>query len=125
MPETLTAQRVAIEAALESAVGPLSPRAVLEAARREVPSLCLATVYRTLKKMVAAGSVSMVELAGQPPRYESSQIANPHRHHFLCDACDTVFDLHGCVEDLRQLLPRGFRMNSHDITLHGQCPNCR
>lgn len=124
MTKPQTSQRRAIETAIASAAGPVSPAAVFEAARQEIPKLSIATVYRTLKRMVDAGEITPVKLAGQPPRYEPSKVANHHHHHFWCQECDTVFDVEGCVEGLRKLLPAGFRMTSHEITLHGLCRKC-
>ncbi|MEM7165546.1 MAG: transcriptional repressor [Planctomycetota bacterium] len=124
MPAPQTAQRQAIENAINAASGPLSPAEVLQAARVEVSSLSLATVYRTLKRMVTDGQLSTVDLPGQTPRYERALIAREHHHHFWCVNCDSVFDLEGCVEGLKKLLPSGFRMTSHEITLHGQCQSC-
>ena len=125
MPAPQTAQRVAIESAIDEAAGPVSPAEVLEAARAAVPSLSLATVYRTLKRMIEEGEVVTVDLSGQAPRYERAHVAREHHHHFLCENCDVVFDLEGCVDGLKKLLPRGFRMKSHEITLHGECRTCR
>ncbi len=124
MPSPQTAQRLAIESAIDSAVGPVSPAEVLEIARRDVPLLSLATVYRTLKRMVRDGEIAAVGLSGQPPRYERAHVAREHHHHFWCQKCDTVFDLQGCVDGLKDLLPRGFQMTTHEITIHGQCRSC-
>ena len=44
-----TPQRIAIEASLRSAQRPLSPSEILDLAKRESPTINLATVYRTLK----------------------------------------------------------------------------
>jgi Fur family ferric uptake transcriptional regulator len=35
-----------------------------------------------------------------------------------------VFEIHGCPGDLRELTPEGFRLESHDVTLYGQCAQC-
>ena len=75
--------------------------------------------------MVEAGELVTVELSGQPPRYERAQVAEVHHHHFWCDGCDIVFDLQGCVQGLGDLLPRGFQMTNHDLTIRGRCPDCR
>ncbi len=47
-----TSQRVAIEAAFVSAGRPLVPQEIIDAAREQVLSGNLTTVYRTLKRMV-------------------------------------------------------------------------
>lgn len=125
MPTPKTTQRAAIESAIDAAWGPVSPTEILETAREEVSTLSLATVYRTLKRMIQDGELTEVGLSGQPPRYERTRIARVHHHHFWCQDCDTVFDLKGCVDGLRSLLPRGFSMTGHEITLRGQCRDCR
>lgn len=119
-----TQQRLAIEAAFASAGRPLAPHEILEAAREQAPSLNLATVYRTLKRMVEDRAIHPVELPGEPARYELRAAADHHHHHFRCERCDSVFDLKGCVEGLKRLLPRGFRMTGHDIVLYGHCAGC-
>ena len=48
-----TRQRDAIQAVMENAARPLGPEEIHLAAKRLVPSLGLATVYRRLKKLVA------------------------------------------------------------------------
>lgn len=117
-----TAQRRAIRRALEESGRPLGALEVLEHSKRFAPRLGLATVYRTLKALGADGQVTAVELPGQPPRYEAA--GKGHHHHFLCERCGKVFELGGCLGGLRGLLPRGFKMSSHELLLHGRCPSC-
>lgn len=118
-----TAQRRAIRRALDEAGRPLGALEVLELSKREVPGLGLATVYRNIKTLAAEGAVAAVELPGQPPRFESS--GKGHHHHFLCERCAKVYELGGCLGGLKELLPRGFRMSSHELLLHGRCPSCK
>jgi Fur family ferric uptake transcriptional regulator len=47
-----------------------------------------------------------------------------HHHHFRCRRCDRVYEIDGCPPDLRALVPRGFRLEGHDLTLFGRCPDC-
>jgi len=119
-----TQQHRAIRAALDGAGRPLSPQEILDGARQRVRTLNLATVYRTLKRLVAEGAVQPVELPGEPPRYELRSAAERHHHHFRCRRCNSVFDLQGCVEGLKRLVPRGFRLRGHDIVLYGSCAAC-
>ena len=117
-----TAQRVAIRRAFERAARPLSPGEVLAAARRSVPALGLATVYRNLKALVRDGWLVEVPLPGAPNRYEVA--GKHHHHHFRCRACDRVYEVDACPPDLRPLVPRGFLLEGHDITLFGRCATC-
>jgi Fur family ferric uptake transcriptional regulator len=63
-----------------------------------------------------------VRLPGAPSRYEVA--GKHHHHHFRCRLCDRVYEIDGCPPDLRSLVPRGFRLEGHDLTLFGRCPAC-
>jgi len=119
-----TKQRVAIESAIGESGRPLSPAEILQAARATVPSLNLATVYRTLKRLGEAGEVTVIQIPGEAPRYNLYHEEERHHHHFRCNKCGGVFCMEGCVEGLKTLLPDGFRMTGHDIVLYGLCPAC-
>ena len=117
-----TQQRDAIRQALEAAGRPLSPQAILEAARDEVPGLGVATVYRNIKSLLEEGWLQTVDLPGAPSGYE---LANKdHHHHFHCQACDRVFEIEDCPGDIRGLTPDGFRLEAHEIILYGTCDTC-
>jgi Fur family ferric uptake transcriptional regulator len=117
-----TAQRRAIRRALDEAGRPLGALEVLERAQRDVPGLGLATVYRNIKALTEESAVAVVELPGQPPRFESA--GKGHHHHFLCEGCGKLYELGGCLGGLKELLPSGFRLNSHELLLHGRCRSC-
>lgn len=117
-----TQQRRAIRSAIEDANRPLSPREVLESARRGSPGLGIATVYRTLKSWVEEGGLTQVDLPGEPPRYEAT--GKQHHHHFHCRSCDRVYELQGCPDGLRGLTPPGFSLESHEVVLYGRCAEC-
>ena len=120
--ERTTRQRNAIRSVIQASDRPLSPGELLKAARSEVNALGLATVYRTLKLLVAEGSVQVITLPGENPRYEMAD--SPHHHHFRCNTCRRVYDVPGCPGDLRRLAPRGFTVEHHDVTLYGRCRDC-
>lgn len=117
-----TRQRQAIRTVFLEAQRPLSPQEVLELARVRVPSLGLATVYRTLKGLLEEGFLVPVELPGEVPRYERAGKA--HHHHFLCRVCGRVYELEGCPQDVETLVPPGFLAEGHEVTLYGRCAAC-
>ena len=117
-----TRQRDAIRGALAAAARPLSPQEVLSAARRALPGLGIATVYRTVKALLAEGALHTVELPGAPARYELA--GKRHHHHFHCRSCDGVFEVEACPACIRRLLPGGFRLEGHEIILYGLCAGC-
>jgi Fur family transcriptional regulator, ferric uptake regulator len=117
-----TTQRDAIRGAFAAADRPLGPREVLELAQGELPGLGIATVYRNINRLVAEGWLTPVALPGEPARYE--QAGKHHHHHFHCRRCGGVYEVHGCPGSLRRLVPRGFKLESHELVLGGVCARC-
>lgn len=117
-----TKQRDALRETLERADRPLSVEELLEAASRRVEGLGVATVYRTIGALLEQGEIDAVEIPGEPARYERSD--KGHHHHFQCEKCERVFDIAGCLENLRRLAPPKFRVKEHAVTLYGLCPGC-
>jgi Fur family ferric uptake transcriptional regulator len=117
-----TRQRDAIRAALAAAGRPLSPHELLATARAATPGLGLATVYRTVKSMLAEGTLHAVELPGAAARYELA--GKSHHHHFHCRGCDGVFEVEACPGRMGGLLPGGFRLERHELILYGLCAGC-
>ena len=117
-----TAQRQAIRRVLKEASGPLDAEELLKSARRITSKVGIATVYRSIKVLIATGKVTAGELPGEPPRYESA--GKGHHHHFHCERCGRVYELAGCPGQIEGLLPRGFRMRNHDLLVRGRCASC-
>lgn len=117
-----TRQRNVILQILQQAQRPLTPQEIREQAQQDGAGMGLATVYRALKTFMADGLIAAVEIPGASPRYEPTE--RGHHHHFICESCQQVFDLQGCVEHLEQLAPPDFRIQRHDIILYGVCAGC-
>lgn len=117
-----TKQRQAIRKAFTDADRPLGPTEVLDLAGEHVDGLGQATVYRAIKAFIDEGWLIPVELPGEPARYELAD--KGHHHHFRCRTCGSVFDLVGCVKGLEKLLPKGFKLEDHEILLYGLCDSC-
>jgi Fur family ferric uptake transcriptional regulator len=118
-----TSQGSAITKVVRDATGPLRPLEILELASRIVPTLGIATVYRQLRRLQDAGQVRAVDLGVNDVRYEPTD--RGHHHHFLCSECEEAFDIHGCAEGISEMVPPGFMVQTHEITLYGQCEECR
>lgn len=124
-----TRQREAVLTAIIESRQALTPPEICERAQAAVPRLNLSTVYRRLKDLIDEGEVARVELPGQASRFEAAEqpaarSAPRHHHHFHCTRCDGVYAIHACPGPMKNLAPRGFRVESHEITLHGRCPSC-
>lgn len=117
----MTRQKQAVQDAFASAGRPLSPQEVVTLAQAAVPSLGIATAYRTIKDLVESGwLVPIATPVGS--RFELAEIE--HHHHFFCRMCSRTFDIPGCVDNLETITPRGFVPDGHDVTITGKCNLC-
>ncbi|MFT4704159.1 MAG: Fur family ferric uptake transcriptional regulator [Bradymonadia bacterium] len=117
-----TEQRDAIATLLQTTERPLSAAEVHEHALVSVPAIGIATVYRELKRLVAAGEIVSVDLPGEPSRFERAD--HDHHHHFRCDECARVFDVPGCSGTIDTHAPDGFVVTRHEVVLYGTCAEC-
>lgn len=117
-----TRQKRAIEAVFRDHANPLTALEIQELALKEVPSIGIATIYRSLKSLANDGLVVAVEIPGEPPRYERAN--KGHHHHFLCRECGGVFELEKCLEGIKKMAPPDFRVEDHEIILYGACGAC-
>jgi Fur family transcriptional regulator, ferric uptake regulator len=117
-----TRQRRAIRKAFREAGHPLSPQELLELAQEHVESLGIATVYRNLRSLQEEGWLEAVELPGEPARYEVA--GKGHHHHFHCRDCDRVYEVEGCPGNLKDVTPKGFKLERHEFVLYGLCDAC-
>jgi Fur family ferric uptake transcriptional regulator len=119
-----TRQRQQILDVITEADGPLSVAEIHERARRAVPNLGIATVYRTIKLLQEASQIHAVGLPDDESRYEKAGLG--HHEHFRCRSCQQVFDLPDCPLPFLHgtTLKGGFVVEDHDLTLYGLCPQC-
>ncbi len=91
-------------------------------AKKEMPSISLATVYNSLEALVACGLVKQVHVDREPTRF----CPNLEEHgHFICERCAKVFDVDFAGGHREQWsLPRGFTVTHHEISLRGMCADC-
>ena len=117
-----TKQKEAIVSVLKKKHQPMPIEEIHQMALKAVPSLGIATVYRTLKSLLEEGCIKAVELPGKPLHYEEAH--KGHHHHFCCNACHGVFELEKCLSGIHQLAPKGFQVTDHEIILYGTCNQC-
>ncbi len=116
-----TQHQQAIHDLLKSTCGPMSADEIRDSLRNS--KIGIATIYRALNKGVEEGEFKEIEFPNSASRYERCGLS--HHHHFICDDCDKAYDLSGCVDALRSLLPKHFTLKRHEIFLYGQCGQCK
>ncbi|MEM1072349.1 MAG: transcriptional repressor [Planctomycetota bacterium] len=119
-----TSQQRAIREAVECAGRPLSIQEIHDLALDQVPTLGVRTVYRVVSRLLGDGAIAPVLVPGQPDRYEPAAVAAKHHHHFRCEQCDRVFDVGACPGRLGSMLPPGFTIAGHELSLWGTCDEC-
>lgn len=89
-------------------------------AKAAMPEISMATVYNCLDALVRSGLAWQLTLQRGAARY----CPNMQEHcHFFCDGCERVFDV--ALPAVGGMpLPRGFRAERYDLTIHGRCPSC-
>ncbi len=86
----VTHQRLVLYRALMQMTDHPNPEQVFERVRLELPSISLATVYKTLHVFLEAGMIREVSAFHGSLRIEPDA---QHHHHFICLQCHDITDL--------------------------------
>ena len=116
-----TKQKQVVTQVFQEAESALTVHEVLAHGQKILPSLSLATVYREINRLCAADELHTVTIPGDPVRYESDK---HHHHHYKCTGCKKVYEIEGCPQELKSLVPEGFKPVTHDLTFYGLCRAC-
>ena len=121
----VTHQRQVIYQALRSMHDHPSPEAVYERVQAQIPSISLATVYKTIHTFLDAGLVQEVSIHHGTLRIEAN--SEPH-YHLICSECRSVEDLDPAAVspiEVQGRLPKGFAVQKFALDVIGICPACR
>jgi Fur family transcriptional regulator, peroxide stress response regulator len=121
----VTHQRLVIWETLASLPGHPSPEEVYARVKEEIPSISLATVYKTIHLFIDAGLFREVSLHHGSMRVETN--AAPH-YHLVCRVCKSITDIDAGQMDLHVPLgelPGGFAAERYAVDLLGVCADCR
>ena len=87
----------------------------------------VATLYRQLETLQKHGIIQSVLL---DPKMQHFEIHKDHHHHFVCENCDIISDLHSPdIESAfhrfeNELRDRGLIVKKHELTFFGECVTC-
>lgn len=120
----VTHQRLAIFRELLTADDHPSPEMLHRRVVKTMPSLSLATIYKTLDALEQLGLIEEVSPVGDVKRYDGNH--RPH-HHLVCVRCKSVTDFYD--SDLDALAPppkqlHGFVVQSTSVQVKGLCAAC-
>ncbi len=116
----ITPQRVSIYSYLMNTHDHPSVDMIYDEIKKNLPSISLATVYKTLNVLVECNLVKMINISKDNFRYDAN--LNPHCH-IKCTKCNTVHDvnLHNVV-NMNSLSK--YNIESFDLMLYGMCNKC-
>jgi Fe2+ or Zn2+ uptake regulation protein len=121
----VTAQRQCIFRALQDDATHPTAEAVYAAARRDMETISLKTVYQTLHELAAMGEVVVLDVGTGTTRFDPN-VESVH-HHLVCRRCGKVRDLHADFRDV--VVPTGseagFVVGDAEVVFRGLCEDCR
>lgn len=119
----VTPQRQLIFRLLHGNAAHPTAEAVFEAARAEMPTISLKTVYQTLNDLAEMGELHALDLGTGAARFDPNI---DRHHHLVCTQCGSVRDVE---VDASTLAPPartldGFTVETTDVVFRGLCASC-
>lgn len=120
----VTPQRIAIYRALLDSEDHPTPEMLFRSVSSEMPSLSLATIYKTLDALAAVGLVHPVAVDSDKRRYDANDAAH---HHLVCSSCGCIRDYYSNEFDalLSRRRVQGFAPRAISVNITGICGDCR
>jgi Fur family peroxide stress response transcriptional regulator len=120
----VTPQRIAVYRALLKSTEHPTPEAIFNEVSPSMPSLSLATIYKSLEALESLGLVREVPVVSDSRRYDANLESH---HHLVCTECGDVTDYYS--EDLDSIMPkkkiRGFNPSFVSVHINGICADCQ
>lgn len=121
----VSAQRIAIARAVDAERGrAFSVESLAEAVRHGDSGIGLATVYRAVAALEAAGFIESLGTRDGAAVYARCAHGG-HHHHLMCTCCGAVTDVECPVGPAPARESAGFRVTGHRLVLYGLCGQCR
>jgi Fur family ferric uptake transcriptional regulator len=120
-----TWQREAVREALGESEGFISAQALYSELRESGSYIGLATVYRALTDLAAAGEADSLQSEGES-LYRACT-PGQHHHHLICRKCGLAVEIEAdAVEQWAQSVAaeHGFTQATHVVDVFGLCSDC-
>ncbi|MDR6868858.1 Fur family ferric uptake transcriptional regulator [Microbacterium resistens] len=126
MAQRNTWQRERVRDALADARGFVSAQALYATLREENTGIGLATVYRALAGLAAAGDADSLQSPEGEAIYRACS-SEGHHHHLICRSCGRTVEIE--ATDVEQWAQRtaalhGFSEAEHVVDIFGLCAAC-
>ena len=119
----ITSQRRAILQVLADSAGHLTAEELHERVLRQAPDISVATVYNTIRELVAIGQLYELDLGLNRRCYETTHQGHAH---LVCSRCGRIKDVSGDTETLESMFPitDGFCPTRYCLVIYGHCSDC-
>ena len=121
----VTHQRQVLYEVMKTMHGHPSPEEVYARAKKKVPAISLATVYKNIHLFVESGVFREVSLHHGSVRVEMNK---EEHHHMVCSRCKAISDIGEKELGLtpkRRRLPDGFLVERYAVDVIGLCAKCQ
>lgn len=121
----VTPQRTVILQILSDSGGHLTPVEIFQSAKRMLPGMTEATVYRTLNFLSQHGFVLAAHIGNGQLVYE---ITGRAHHHLICRACGHTHEIdHQLLKALYEQFQEktGYQIDTLHVTFFGLCLGCQ
>lgn len=121
-----TPQKAAVKHALGEATGFVSAQQLHQTLKKHGSAIGLATVYRALADLAAAGEADSLQSKEAEVLYRACTTS--HHHHLICRKCGLTLEIE--AQNLEKWADQvakehGFAEPSHNIDIFGICAGCR
>ncbi len=120
----LTVQRFEIFKGLAKATDHPTPEILHQRLLKQMPTLSLDTVYRTLRTFADLGLINKVETVESQARFEALHVQH---HHLICEKCKKIMDFQWHFIDeasLPENLRNWGRIDRKSLVVYGTCHKC-
>jgi Fur family transcriptional regulator, ferric uptake regulator len=123
-----SAPRAEVVQALAELGCSVTAREIADLLRDQGSGVGLASIYRALELLDRMRLVQRFDVGEGVARYEPAYPGGEHHHHLVCDTCGrvTAFEDRGLEQAIQRLSKKvEYAIDAHDVTLRGECPQCR
>ena len=124
----LSAPRSAVVETLATLGCSVTAKEIADRLRERGEDVGVASIYRALDLLDKLRLARRVDAGEGVARYEPIDPSGEHHHHIVCERCGevTAFEDRDLEQAIEQLSARvEYAIDTHDVTLRGECPGCR
>lgn len=120
-----TKPRESMLTVLRNAEKPLSSIEIFTEIQKDIKTVALSTIYRSLELFVKKGTVTKFAIMNNEVAvYEFNR--SQHNHYAVCLGCREIFPLKYCPLEkvLPEMVDDGFNIKGHNLEVYGYCKEC-